>query len=332
MYLNLSIFRFYLACSVVVYHLFNDIAPQAGTQAVFLFFLVSGFLVTKLVEETYKNRHQDFIVNRFLRIYPLYFFSLLIAFIVAFLLPEKSTLINKAMQVPSSIHLWFDNLFIFDLYGAKERLIPVAWSLNTELSFYVTLLLLSFMAMKVRLVLLIAFIPLPFIFVYLGERFYGHYFGSGIAFVLGALYFYYRKKIEVPLSIQFFALLLIPIIMYLIPYYAGFKGGNVKDYGWLLHIVILLVTLVAFELLLNQSENERFNTISSFLGALSYPIFLLHWPSSVLTLHLFSIEKNTFIHLVLAFLITLILSVIAYLLVERPIMVFRKKIRNRSAN
>lgn len=327
MYLNLSIFRFYLACSVVVYHLFNGGAPQAGTQAVFLFFLVSGFLVVKLLEESYKGRYKEFVINRFLRIFPLYFFALFIGVLTAFFLPEESLHINRVFQLPVHLDGWFDNIFIFDLYGAPQRLVPVAWSLNTELSFYITFLIISFLSFKIRVFLLLAFIPLPFIFVHFNSHFYGHYFGSGIAFALGALYYYFRDQIRFPLVIQYLALAGLPIVMFVLPFIYKFRGESLNDGGWVLHIAVLVITLVLFELLLNQSENKVYKKSAEFLGMLSYPVFLLHWPSSVLTLYLFSVEKNSFTHFFIAFLITIFLSLISYHIVERPIMAYRTKIR-----
>ena len=92
-------------------------------------------------------------------------------------------------------------------------------------------------------------------------------------------------------------------------------------------MLILVITLIAFELFLNKSDNRQYIKISKFLGDLSYPVFLLHWPSSVLTLYLFSIEKNSLAHLLVAFTITLGLSLLSYFAVEQPIMTIRSKVR-----
>ena len=327
MYSNLAIFRFYLACAVVVFHLYGSIAPQSGTQAVFLFFLVSGFLMTQLLEETYKGRYREFLKNRVLRIYPTYFFAVFAGLLVVLSLPVESRVINPALQLPPDLKSWVKNIFIFGLFGENERLVPVAWSLNTELNFYITFLVISFLTLRIRLVLLIAFIPLPFIYVFLDKGFYGHYFGSGIAFSIGALFYIFRDKVLFPFSLQVSALLMIPIIMFVIPYALDFKSAEIKGIGWSLHVLILIVAFVAFELFLNKGASPRYMAISKFLGDLSYPVFLLHWPSSVLTFHLFSIEKNTLMHLVIAFVITLLLSMVVYFAVERPIMTIRSKIR-----
>lgn len=120
MYLNLAILRFYLAVSVMIFHLYRDIAPQAGTLAVFCFFMISGFLIVNLIEETYKDRYKEFIINRFLRIYPTYLFAMILGFIVVSLYPIEAKHINPVMMIPRNLNIFLDNLFIFDLYGQKQ--------------------------------------------------------------------------------------------------------------------------------------------------------------------------------------------------------------------
>ena len=330
MYLNLPILRFYLAISVVVYHLFNKIAPQAGTQAVFIFFLISGFLVTKLLEETYKSRYKEFVINRILRIYPLYLFSALVGYLVVCNFPDDAEHINTIFKKPSDLNIWLDNIFVFDLYTARERLVPVAWSLNTELSFYLTFLILSFFTIRFRIYFLLAFIPLPFLFVVVGIPFYGHYFGSGIAFSFGSLYYYFRDKIHFTLKIQYIALIMLPIVMYIIPSLLGSNGASINDFGWVLHIFVLFIVIVAFERFLNERGGEVYTFVSNTLGGLSYPIFLLHWPSSVIAYHFFSIEKNSYQHCMTAASITIILSIVSYFLVDVPVMNLRKRIRENT--
>jgi len=327
MYPNLSLFRFYLAFCVVIFHFYRDIAPQAGTLAVFLFFMISGFLIVKLLEETYKERYREFITNRFLRLYPTYLFALLCGYIIIKAFPVESLHINPVMSLPRDLNIILDNIFIFDLYGQPQRVVPVAWSLNTELNFYILFLVLSFFSIKLRKFVLFGLMLFPFLFVRKDLVFYGHFFGSAIAFSLGALYYYYKDKIRINVIVQYFLVISIPIIMFIVPILFNFSGARIIDIGWINHIIILFVLFFSFEFFLKKSNNIQYSKVSEFLGMLSYPLFLLHWVASVITYKFFEIDRNSLEHLLIGGGIALILSVLAYLLIEKPLSYKRKRIR-----
>jgi peptidoglycan/LPS O-acetylase OafA/YrhL len=61
-------FRTILAALVVLQH-FSP-ARLVGSMAVFAFFTLSGFLMTMLMDTTYRGRPEAFALNRFLRLYP----------------------------------------------------------------------------------------------------------------------------------------------------------------------------------------------------------------------------------------------------------------------
>lgn len=329
MYLNLAILRFYLAVSVMIFHLYRDIAPQAGTLAVFCFFMISGFLIVNLIEETYKDRYKEFIINRFLRIYPTYLFAMILGFIVVSLYPIEAKHINPVMMIPRNLNIFLDNLFIFDLYGQKQRLVPVAWSLNTELNFYIFFLVISFLSLKLKKLILFVLPVFPFLFVYENLVFYGHFFGSAIAFSFGALYYYFRDRININKYYQYMLVILIPFVMFVIPKIFNFSGARIVDNGWINEIVIIVILFFSFQFFLNKSTNDFYNKIALFLGSISYPLFLLHWIGSVLTYKFFNIERNSLEHLLIAGGISILLSIIAYLLIEKPLFAYRTRIRNK---
>lgn len=83
---GIGLIRFFLALLVALFHFFHftdfRIFEQlaAGFFGVSLFFVLSGFLVTNMViRNQYHLRPSGFVLNRTMRIYPTYFFTLLLA-------------------------------------------------------------------------------------------------------------------------------------------------------------------------------------------------------------------------------------------------------------
>jgi peptidoglycan/LPS O-acetylase OafA/YrhL len=86
---GIGLIRFSLAMTVAFFHFFHFTAFKlleqlaAGIFGVCLFFVLSGFLVTNMViKNAYVEKPKRFVLNRALRIYPTYFFTLAIAFLL----------------------------------------------------------------------------------------------------------------------------------------------------------------------------------------------------------------------------------------------------------
>ena len=98
-----------------IVHLFD-----VGRVGVVLFFLLSGYLIAQsLHSDDWRTR---FPVKRFFRIYPLFFASLLAALAATGFNVETETLLANLTMLPS-------------LFGQPE-LIPLYWTLETEVLFY----------------------------------------------------------------------------------------------------------------------------------------------------------------------------------------------------
>ena len=77
----LGIIRFLLASCVVAFHLTGKL-PFLGQFAVNFFYIISGFLITLILNKTYKFNVISFSANRFLRLYPTYFFFVFVGIII----------------------------------------------------------------------------------------------------------------------------------------------------------------------------------------------------------------------------------------------------------
>lgn len=139
---GLNAIRFYAALSVVIYHLDNNphywfgepltasllsIPFLSGGDAVTLFFVLSGFLITYLLldekVQTYQVSVRAFYLRRVLRIWPLYY---VVAFAGMLILPIPPTDQFRILTLLANVS------FIFGSYGVLGHL----WSISVEEQFY----------------------------------------------------------------------------------------------------------------------------------------------------------------------------------------------------
>jgi peptidoglycan/LPS O-acetylase OafA/YrhL len=139
---ELDALRGIAASTVVFFHLtrryFEDYGRPSeaafsfsleGMQAVFLFFILSGFVISMTLEKI--TRARAFVMSRFSRIFPAFWVSVLITFIVvkALGLPGREVSVTDALL----------NLTMAVGYLPINPVDVVYWSLTAELSFYVVM-------------------------------------------------------------------------------------------------------------------------------------------------------------------------------------------------
>ncbi len=134
-------FRFSLALAVVFYHL--GVSTWLGPYAVFSFYVLSGFLMTLILEQRYGYCFAglvDFALSRGLRIFPLYWLTLLMAVATALTVDPKALFEGGRGTMGG----WFSELFIVGLRlepDSRGSLVCQAWSLSVEIIFYLLIAL-----------------------------------------------------------------------------------------------------------------------------------------------------------------------------------------------
>src|SRR6478735_9056626 len=121
--------------AVVVYHADPRLAPN-GYVGVDIFFVLSGFLITRILlsenDATGRIRLSSFYLRRFLRLYPALF---TVCFVVAMLAVVTGR--NTASVLGESAYalIYVSNIH-YDLWGSSSTLLFHTWTLALEEQFY----------------------------------------------------------------------------------------------------------------------------------------------------------------------------------------------------
>ena len=287
------------ALAALLVTLFHAKWVSGGFIGVDIFYVISGFLITGLllreIERTGTVNFKDFYARRFKRLLPTSFFVLAItAFISWLLIPGtmRSSLgrdvIAASLYISNYLFAWWQA----DYQNLDATPSPVIhyWSLAVEEQFYlvwpmlilVFFLFAKYLKKRVVLTYLIAFITLSsFIFsIYLTETspiwaFYSlptRAWELGLGALLVLIPPIKTKKI---VGLLGFGLLIISAFLF--NESTAFPGKNAALP--VLGTVLLIATINSWPPFLNDVANSR---LFQWLGEISYPLYLWHWPLLVL--------------------------------------------------
>lgn len=306
----MGIYRFLLAISVLVTHSepIMGVVLLNGDYAVTSFFVVSGFLIARILEEKYKYDLPSFYMNRALRIYPAYWVVLICSVFLMMIWPTGShnpwanvrgdDLITIFMSGFVNLSLVFSNLVNFvDIaregglvfpnflheeipsYGGHNAIfVPQSWTLWIELQFY---LLIPFVLRKGLGAVILAIL-----------------FSYSVDYILYLIADYYRFRINIEYlfshNIRYFAFGVLSYLIFyrsfifrridtgvskcvsliLMLYLVFMDIDNAKAMGdaYFLLVAVTLPFLFSFDL-----HACNFSYFFRMLGQLSYPIYLTHF-------------------------------------------------------
>jgi peptidoglycan/LPS O-acetylase OafA/YrhL len=203
----LGSYRYLLSFFVILAHLFPFISVHSGIYAVFGFYIISGYLMTLILDKNYGWNFggvKRYYANRFLRVYPSYWFVAILSIIIIYILPEICKNLNPALILPSSFSQWIPNIAILGLGPLMNiqlepsRLIPPAWALHTELCFYLIIPLLARNFKTVCFWFAISFIIALVLYIRNFSFFY-HYFplyAASLPFSIGSLIYYLKRNLN----------------------------------------------------------------------------------------------------------------------------------------
>lgn len=343
----MGIIRFLLALAVVSAHCnSHPLLGLVGVEtAVQTFFVVSGFYMAMIIS-SYKTK-RDFWISRYLRLYPTY---IICASLVLFLLPGFNHYFESIRSLPwdaiaflifTNITIFFQDVTMFlgvnqeGLFFIKNfsdshpplhmfLLVPQGWSLGLEISFYIlSPFVLNKKSRTIFAFLFASEIVRFMLIAYCCSRdpWSYRFFPSELStFLLGSLAYrlfiaYKPTYLELKQKIQFVFILLFLFVFEFVPIdYDVKKVAFVICFAWCVGSVFYC------------TKNSK---LDSFLGALSYPIYVCHLfvIGYLLPKLNLPMPDGGLATTILAFSVVVVFSIMLYVVVEKPIDIFRHKFK-----
>jgi peptidoglycan/LPS O-acetylase OafA/YrhL len=320
-------FRTVLALLVVAQHAYC--VPSVGGYAVATFYCLSGFLMTLLRCEAYQAKPFDFFVNRFLRVFPMYWAVCLVT--AAFVLIAAPTLIGGDVNgygVPTTVKDVLKNAFFLQI-PPLVTLVPPGWAVTNELLFYTliglgatTTLTRSAVCLLLTLALCFGTLNIP--------AFYFSPSAAALPFALGSVLYHAFRARSDKTNLGAAITLGLAGIVVLIGVAVGVSkstvgAGILNTYAHMIGLTLIFLAL--FQL----RPGRLLGAIDEQLGRLSYPIYLSHFLGIIVISGRPPFWRGEwwFPHAVLAF--AVVFSILLLVLVDRPVQNLRRAIRERPA-
>jgi peptidoglycan/LPS O-acetylase OafA/YrhL len=275
-----GIYRFVLAAAVMLAHLGGGVSSWSGGYAVFSFYLLSGYLMSLVLTKTYGftlDGTRRFLVNRFLRIYPVYYAAFVLALVVILALPATVLKLNPALRVPTSGVEWFHNVAIFGLMDDVARCVPPAWSLYVELVFYLAMGLVLARHRAIVTVWFIASLAYTVTLLAVQAPFADRYYpplAASLPFSLGAMVFFYGD------SLRFRSVWPVGLagLLYLGNFvFTGQLWGDPLRFGVGFYVQLALAAFVTAGLAKVSLGPTWLKRLDRAAGDLAYPLFVCHY-------------------------------------------------------
>jgi len=314
--------------SVLFYH-FGIIGFGGGYVGVDIFFVISGFLMTKIIVtkiETNKFSLKDFYIARGKRIIPALLGVVSAVLILGYFYLTPFDYKILGWHGMSAVGFFSNIVFshrsdYFDVSSQVQWLLHT-WSLAVEWQFYMVfpLLLIGLKKLKngrfFKVGVIILFIFSLFMAVTLTHKLPTMSFFTlptrGWEFLTGGLVFLYPKK-----NRRFkylFEIGLLFILLSVVSY-----SSQLDFPGYWAILPVLGTALIIYE---NRESKILNNRLSQYLGVISYSLYLWHWPV-VVAMKYFDIEFNL-LNVITALLLSIFLAHISYIFIEQ---VFRQKLK-----
>lgn len=316
--------------SVIFFH-FDILYFKGGFVGVDIFFVISGFLITSLIQSQIDQNifsFKSFYLNRAKRLLPAFFFLLIVLLILGFFTFDFLTYKSFGKEIIASLFYFSNILFwkeigYFDLDAIQKPLLHT-WSLSIEEQYYflfpvLIVLINKFFRVKrkVLFILIVLFIisfvaNIYFIksfksatFYLLPTRAWEFFAGSTLVFVPKIKWHNWIKDL-------FFSIGLFSLIYSIIT----LSSDNYPGY-------YALIPVLGTTLLIYFGNNSNFyivrllkSNLFIFFGKISYSLYLWHWPILVFYKYIVmrKFENTDFL---LCFTIILSMSFLSWKFVEQ---------------
>lgn len=337
---------------MLLYHNFNFIEYfNYGWLGVDLFFVLSGFLITDILLNSLnsKNYFKTFYARRVLRIFPLYYLSLIL---FIWVIPAISpALLDMTYYKEHQIWFWtyLQNWPLIFKSDSGGTVLNHYWSLAIEEQYYLIWPVIILLLKKPKRILLLCIFSLAIVIIsrfyiwenrnefpsyeraFLFTRIDGILIGAMLASVYNMGHGLFRKYF----TIFLLSLTAVNYVFYLV------KKNQSPDFPvWGIAgftTFSLIFAIIVYEAVMKENKIVNFilsNSILRFLGKYSYGFYIFHWPVAIILSPVFYnmgtslFQKDGFVHLffvgILSSLAGLLISILSWHLLEKHFLKMKK--------
>jgi peptidoglycan/LPS O-acetylase OafA/YrhL len=322
--------------SVMTYHFFPGFL-KSGFVGVDIFFVISGFLITSIIKHDIlvgNFSYFSFYSKRIKRIFPalivVLFFSLIFGsiFQLSFEFEKLGKHILGATAMSSNIVLWNESGY-FDIESSGKPLLHL-WSLGVEEQFYIIwpiLLVAIIKASNKKKLFIVFLVALSFSLNIMSVQdnpnsvFYLPIYRFWEIGVGGILALYNFEKFSNK-GCNFFGNLLsfVGVLLVLLSTMLIDKSSNFPGYWAAIPVIGMSVIVITRKSWISQ--NILSNSLIVWVGLISYPLYLWHWPlkyvSDVINIGVIDVNEVRYIKFI-AITLSFVMGYVTYRFIEKPI-------------
>lgn len=302
----------------------------------FGFYVLSGYLMTMILHETYGYSASGFVryaLNRWLRIFPVYYVALGVSLVLVLVLgDEVSRTFHKSIGVPQGAGDILRNAALFLSFDTETRLVAPAWALTIECVFYVLIGLGAsrfYWGTIAWLGLSVAYST----YLFLGDAPWSYrYFtvaAASLPFSLGAAVYHVRKRhFRMAMSDRSKNGMLAVVVGGICVNYALSAALELTELmGIPFYINLVLMALLIANLASHRDAVLVDGSVDKRIGDMSYPVYLLHYQAGLIVWLATPLERGDLRLFFASSVVVVLLAYVANRIVENPINRIRNKLR-----
>ncbi|MBI1781934.1 MAG: acyltransferase [Sphingobacteriales bacterium] len=282
-YKELDALRGIAAMAVVFFHFTMDYPGkktgfELGVTGVDLFFIISGFVIFMTIGKVSSSK--EFFVNRFTRLFPVYWTCVTFTYILKAVTPQLVT-----DTTPVSFARYLANLTMFQYYLRFEDIDGPYWTMLVEMLFYISIaILFSLKKMKYIVEIGAAILGIALINDLLLQHYFHFLIGVHKAFPLfthfplffAGIVFYKIMHLNKGDKQQFYLYGCIALAYITKLALADNGGPGVGFLGFPKYAMCLAFYFLLFILFVNGLLKFIVNRVTLFFGKISFPLYLIH--------------------------------------------------------
>ncbi len=324
-------FRFILASLVILSHTtanviidfnFTKFYFNVGRASVFAFYILAGIVTTKLFINIFQYNLKAFLIDRFLRIYPMAWFWQLIGLSILYFIGvnlydlDFNKILFHLSLIPLNYSDFLNNAVLKDRVIWDNFLFPPYFSLGLEFQAYLIITLCLFFK-KEKLLSFLAYYSFfnYIVFSILNIKNTQFQLNLTYSFIISTIWVFYlgyliQMNYIKELKIFYFALIILLLIEILFNIYLGSQP----------YTTIGLLIIIPLILKIKNHKNKKLK-IDTFLGSMSFIIYCNHY-LFIFMFDALNVKYNFFIVFFFAF----VSGLFGYFAIEKPLN--KKRIKN----